>query len=103
MRAAGAARQRGRLPWPGGTVAWRRAVPETATGPAAEVAGYAAEVGAAAGRGDRWAADRLASARSWVSMLGTARGDEEVAELFAEFARCDRETWRRVRGGVAQA
>jgi hypothetical protein len=39
--------------------------------------------------GDWRAAERLASAESWVMMLRLAHGDLEVAELFAAFAEDD--------------
>jgi hypothetical protein len=58
--------------------------------PAGELLAWAADCEAAAAAGNPWAADRLASARSWVDMLRAAGGDPEVAELLAAFARDDR-------------
>jgi hypothetical protein len=67
----------------------------------AELAGYAGEYEAAAGRGDPWAHERLLAVRSWTDMIGAARGDAVVADLFLEFARGDRAVWLGLRGGVA--
>jgi hypothetical protein len=77
-------------------MAWRRAAGGPAAGAVAELEGYAERYAAAAGRGDRWAAERLVSVLSWIAMLRAAGGDREIADLFLEFARADR-------GGVAQA
>ena len=56
---------------------------------AAELAGYAAEYAAEAGRGDLSAAERLRAVRSWQSILRAAGDDPVVGELFTEFARGD--------------
>ena len=68
----------------------RRREPSTA---AAELAGYAAEYQAAAVLGDRGAAERLRAVLSWMDMLHVAGDDSQVGELFAMFARSDREMW----------
>ena len=61
------------------------------TGPAAELAGYAAEYAAAAARGDGEAALRLRAVESWMDMLRIAGDDGGgVGELFVGFARDDR-------------
>lgn len=65
----------------------RRRPPQPAAGPAAELAAHAAAMRAAAARGDPLAADRLASAESWVTMLRDTGNDPEVAELLVVFAR----------------
>jgi hypothetical protein len=58
------------------------------------VEAHAERVRAAAAAGDMRAADRLASAESWVMMLRRGRGDRELAELFAVFAEEDaRQLW----------
>jgi hypothetical protein len=56
---------------------------------AAELAGYAAEYAAEAGRGGQAAAERLRAVRSWQNMLRAAGDDPMVGELFTEFARDD--------------
>jgi hypothetical protein len=60
------------------------------SGPAAELAGYAAEYQAAAVLGDREAAGRLRAVLSWLDMLHVAGDDSRVGELFLAFARDDR-------------
>lgn len=66
------------------------------TGPAAELAGYAAEYAAAAARGDGGAALRLRAVESWMDMLRIAGDEPEVGELFVAFARDDRALFWRV-------
>jgi hypothetical protein len=68
----------------------RRRNPAVLSGAAAELAGYAAEYGAAAVLGDREAAERLRAVLSWMDMLHVAGNDSEVGELFLAFARDDR-------------
>ena len=66
-----------------------RAAPGGVPGPARYVEAHAERVRAAAVAGDWRAAERLASAESWVMMLRLVHGDAEVAELFAAFAEDD--------------
>jgi hypothetical protein len=60
------------------------------SGPAAELAGYAAQYEAAAARGIPGAAERLRAVRSWSAMLRLTGDDPAVGELFLAFARDDR-------------
>lgn len=57
---------------------------------AGELLAFERECAAAAAAGNARAAERLASARSWLGMLRAAGGDPDVAELLAVFARDDR-------------
>jgi hypothetical protein len=84
-------------------MAWRKAGTGPGAGAVAELAELAGEFAAAAGRGDRWAAERLPAVRSWIDMLRATGGDGdgEVADLFLAFARDDRAIWLRLRDGVA--
>lgn len=59
------------------------------SGPAAELARYAAECQAAAGRGDREAAGWLPAIRSWQDMLRLSGDDPDVGALFVAFAEDD--------------
>jgi hypothetical protein len=59
------------------------------TGPAAELAGYAAACHAAAGRGDQEAAARLPAVRSWQDMLRLSGDDPDIGALFVAFAEDD--------------
>jgi hypothetical protein len=84
-------------------VAWRKAAAGgTPAGAAvAELEGYAAGYERAAAGGDERAAARLTAVRSYVDMIAIARGDEQIAELFVEFARADQAAALGVPGGVA--
>ena len=73
----------------------RKALP----GPAAELAAYAAELEAAAGRGDQEVALRLRAVRSWQDMLRLSGDDPDVGALFAAFAADDRAI-AQLRGGL---
>jgi hypothetical protein len=57
---------------------------------AGELAAWEADCAAAAAAGNTRAAERLASARSWLDMLRHAGGDPDVAGLLAAFAADDR-------------
>jgi hypothetical protein len=56
------------------------------TGPAAELARYAAECQVAADRGDRGAAECLRAVWSWQEMLSLSGDDPDVGALFVAFA-----------------
>ncbi len=78
-------------------MAWRKAPAGPAAGVAGELERYAAIYERAAAS-DAGAAERLAAVRSWLEMLAAAGGDEQIGDLFAEFARLDWDVWVR---GVA--